>query len=532
MLFFAFEVSEKCPSDLAFSALLRYFYSISTLCRQEDTSMKRFSHSASELIKLTLLHSNDIHGDFLPKDENGTVKGGIGRLAGYLDKVRAEEDNVIYAVAGDMFKGSIIDSEYLGLSTIELMNALEPDVVTLGNHEIDYGLAHLLFIEKCAGFPIINADLYIKTNHKRLFNPYLIVERGGLKILFIGLVTDEVLAQTKSEPIIGSFVDIKAAAEEIGVICDTYKTTDIDLTVILSHIGFDKDQELAALLKPEYGVDLIIGGHTHTFLEEPCVVNDIPIVQAGTGTGQIGRAELYFQPRSHRLVDFKWRLQPIDSTVCEEDERVTQLTSSYKSETDLKFNQVLATFARPLTHPQRNQETELGNLFADIMQDGSSFDLMILGSGSLRLPVLGPVLHLQDLKEFFPYDDALHLLVVTGAQLKRMVAYIMREEAFSGHTEFYQYSKQLKFIWSRSKQQFLSFTFNGEELSDSARIKIALQDYHYNNFSDFFGIPFEEVTANRRPRLIGSSCCAIYEELLAGARNLDAHVEGRITVVP
>ena len=85
-------------------------------------------------------------------------------LSGYVSKVRREEENVLYCIAGDMFRGSIIDSEYLGLSTIQIMNMLAPDIVTLGNHEVDYGIAHLLFLEKCAEFPIVNANLHIKTN--------------------------------------------------------------------------------------------------------------------------------------------------------------------------------------------------------------------------------------------------------------------------------------------------------------------------------------------------------------------------------
>ncbi|MCR5041475.1 MAG: bifunctional metallophosphatase/5'-nucleotidase, partial [Clostridia bacterium] len=80
--------------------------------------------------KLTLLHSNDIHGDFLPKTADGIETGGLPRLSGYVRKVRSEEKNVIYAMAGDMFRGSIIDSEYMGLSTIDLMNTLSPDIAT------------------------------------------------------------------------------------------------------------------------------------------------------------------------------------------------------------------------------------------------------------------------------------------------------------------------------------------------------------------------------------------------------------------
>ena len=130
--------------------------------------------------KLTLLHSNDLHGDFLPEMKDGLETGGLSRLAGYIRKVRSEEKNVIYANAGDMFRGSIIDSEYLGLSTIDLMNSLSPDVTTVGNHEVDYGVAHLLFLEKCARFPIINANLFVTLNNARLFEPYLTLNVDGM----------------------------------------------------------------------------------------------------------------------------------------------------------------------------------------------------------------------------------------------------------------------------------------------------------------------------------------------------------------
>ena len=103
--------------------------------------------NSGNIKKLTILHSNDMHGDFLPKIVDGKETGGLARLAGYVNKVRSEKKNVIYANAGDMFRGSVIDSEYQGLSTIDLMNNLRPDVATVGNHEVDYGFAHLLFLE-------------------------------------------------------------------------------------------------------------------------------------------------------------------------------------------------------------------------------------------------------------------------------------------------------------------------------------------------------------------------------------------------
>ena len=166
-----------------------------------------------EIKKLTILHSNDMHGDFLPKPVDGKETGGLVRLSGYVNKVRGEKENVIYAIAGDMFRGSIIDSEYMGLSTIDLMNNLTPDVATVGNHEVDYGIAHLLFIEKCAKFPIINANMFVTMNNTRMFRPYINLEVGGLRILCIGILTEEVLASAKQEKLVGTFIDIEEAAK-------------------------------------------------------------------------------------------------------------------------------------------------------------------------------------------------------------------------------------------------------------------------------------------------------------------------------
>ena len=193
------------------------------------------------LKKLTLLHSNDLHGDFLVEKVDNKLVGGVSMLSGYVNKVRREEENVVYAIAGDMFQGSLIDKEYKGVSTIEIMNLLAPDVVTIGNHEVDYGLAHLLFLEKCANFPIINANMYLRTNGRRLFHSHRILKVGGMQVLFIGILTEEVLQKTKLENLLGTLVDIKEAADEVGRICDAYQTEDIDFTVLLTHIGIEAD---------------------------------------------------------------------------------------------------------------------------------------------------------------------------------------------------------------------------------------------------------------------------------------------------
>ena len=248
--------------------------------------------TAKNTKKLTILHSNDLHGDFLAEHIDEKLIGGVSLLSGYINDVRKKEKNVVYAIAGDMFRGSIIDSEYQGLSTIEIMNMLSPDIVTIGNHETDYGIGQLLFLEKCAKFPIVNANLHIRTNNARLFKPCRILKIDGMKVLFIGILTEEVISQTKNDGMIGSLIDVEDAAKAIAKICNMYNSIDIDFTVLLTHIGFEEDKKLASLLDKSLGVDIIIGGHSHTLLEEPCIVNDILIVQAGTGTNQIGRFDI------------------------------------------------------------------------------------------------------------------------------------------------------------------------------------------------------------------------------------------------
>ncbi len=481
------------------------------------------------LKKLTLLHSNDMHGDFLAEHIDDKLVGGISLLSGYINRVRQEEKNVIYAIAGDMFRGSIIDSEFLGISTIQIMNMLGPDIVTLGNHEVDYGVAHLLFLEKCAEFPIINANLHIKTNHSRLFKPYHIIEIDGMKILFIGILTEIVLQQCKTDGLIGSFVNIEDAVEEIGKICNTYNAIDIDFTVLLTHIGFEEDKHLASLLDPAWGVDLIIGGHSHTFMTEPTVVNGIPIAQAGTGTDQIGRFDILIDTDENRIDSYTWQSVPINETTCPRDTSIADLILNYKTRTDDKYGKIITRFVRQLTHPDRFRETELGDLFSDVLCDALGVDVFLLGSGSIRNEQLGPVVTKGDLRECFPYDDAVHMIYVTGAQLKHMLLRMLRDEAFRGdHTEFYQLSRGLVVEYDQATHSFLRFDFEDAPIDEERIFTVGLQHFHYLNLKDSFDLTLEETRKNHMDRMISTSCTQVIEEILTNGQHQNATGEGRL----
>ena len=485
----------------------------------------------SGIKKLTVLHSNDLHGDFLAEKIDENLIGGVSMLSGYVHKVRNEEQNTIYCIAGDMFRGSVIDSEFRGISTIEIMNMLAPDVVTVGNHEIDYGIAHLLFLEKCAKFPIINANMHITTNNARLFKSHHIIEIDGMKILFIGILTETVLSMAKKEALVGNYVDIHDAVTEVERICNAYNSLDIDCTVLLTHIGFEEDKMLAAQLDSSLGIDIIIGGHSHTYLERPEEVNGILIAQAGTGTDQIGRFDLEIDTDSNSVCSFSWKSVPITDENCPRDLALEEILDPYKLEAEKKYSRVVTRLKRKLTHPSWYQETELGGLLADILKESLRLDIMLVGSGSIRVNEFGPIILFSDLTECLPYDDSAIALWVTGAQLKKMILFMLRDEVWEGsHCEFFQLSEGVCVIYDKQGHKFKEFSLHGEPIENEKLYKIGLQYYFYLNMKDFFSVSHEDIEPNGNPRRVATSCRAVLDEYLSCHQNLEHRIDGRLKI--
>lgn len=483
--------------------------------------------------KFTILHTNDFHGDFLAEVQagGGKLTGGLALLSGYINQVRKEEENVLYVIAGDMVQGSLIDAEYKGISTMEIMNYLAPDVVALGNHEFDYGLPHLLFLEKMANFPIVNANLYIKKYNKRLMNPYVILKKAGLDILFTGIITEKIMDALKQDALIGSFVSLNEASREVGKICNAYKKDDIDLTILLTHIGFESDIELAKLLKPEWGVDMIIGGHSHTILDQPKKVNNILIAQAGVGSDQIGRFDIVVDDETNSIVEYRWKLVQIQEGIASVDENLAKYIESFKTDVDRKYAVLVTKFAQQLTHPQREVETSLGNLIADAFATQCETDVMLVGSGSIRVKQLGPVVTRKDFLACFPYDDSLHRFEITGQQMLDIFAHIMRPENRDGEGECYQVNSAVQAVYDDTKRSLRSLKIYGKKVVVCQNYTVCMQGFHYNNAPSYLNISAEELLKSGKHKVVSTSAKDILEEYLRANQNLDAKVEGRLVYV-
>jgi 5'-nucleotidase len=471
-----------------------------------------------------------MHGDFFAEQEEGgqDLVGGLSLLSGYINQVRQEEENVFYAISGDMLQGNIIDSEFQGISTIEIMNYLAPDVVALGNHELDYGLPHLLFLEKVATFPIVNANIYIKDYFKRLMAPFLILKKAGFDVLFTGIVTEKIMDAFAPDSLIGSFVNLEEASKAVGKITNAYKNADIDLTVILTHIGFESDVELARMMDPAWGVDLIIGGHSHTVLEAPAEENGVLIMQAGVGTDQVGRLDIVVDDDTNSIVEWEWKLVQIEPGVAEPDHELEQYIGSFKAVVDRKYSVLVGKLARTLTHPQREVETELGNLMADCFADAAECDVVLLGSGSVRVEELGPRVTLGDMTSCFPYDDTLTNYTLSGEALKVVFAHIMRNANRDGEGECYQVNAAVRAVHDDANDTLASLEIDGEPVDNKATYTVCLQGYHAANAEANLGVALLETEEDGVTRVVATSAQDVFEEFLRAHQNADAKVEGRL----
>lgn len=255
--------------------------------------------------KLVILHTNDIHSQIETFAENAggyrAGNGGMVRIATYVDQVREEEQNVLVLDAGDFSQGSPYYNLFSGKAEVELMNAIGYDVSTFGNHEFDLGMENLIELIELANFPFVNANYDLTaTILKDYVQPYVIINKDGLKIGIFGLGVSlkGVTFERNIEGII-----LKNTFETANEMSDLLKNKlKCDLVICLSHIGFDgsegkiNDSSLAA--QSEF-IDVIIGGHSHTFLETPQQVKNkngkiVYISQTGSQGVNVGRLDLMF----------------------------------------------------------------------------------------------------------------------------------------------------------------------------------------------------------------------------------------------
>lgn len=259
-----------------------------------------FSYGASAQ-KLTIIHLNDTHSHIEP-ERTGSLKGhgGVLEQAAYVDSVRTADGkgNVLLLHAGDFSQGTSYFNILHGFVEVDLMNALGFDATAIGNHEFDNGLDELTERVKKMRFPVLCANYdFSGFELGRYVKPYTVIKRGGLKIGIIGLTTDvRPVVDAKISRQLKYLDPVETADRYIGLLRNEKKC---DMVILLTHLGFKGEKTLMdrELVSKTHGADLVIGGHSHTFLKEIWWEKDadgvaVPIVQDGRWGLNIGNIKV------------------------------------------------------------------------------------------------------------------------------------------------------------------------------------------------------------------------------------------------
>lgn len=261
--------------------------------------------AAEDVIKLTILHTNDVHSRIEPFPMDGSRNQGLGgtaRRSALIKQIRAKEQNVLLFDAGDIFQGTPYFNKYGGALEMKLMTAMGYDAVTMGNHDFDNGLEgfqkqlpHANFSVLCSNYDFSNTLL------KGFTQPYSILKKGGLKIgvFGIGIELKGLVEQKNYGDTV--YIDPLAKANQMADLLK--QELNCDLVICLSHLGYKyastriSDQVLA---RNNRNIDLIIGGHTHTFMDQPEDVKNLSgklttINQVGFAGINLGRIDYYFE---------------------------------------------------------------------------------------------------------------------------------------------------------------------------------------------------------------------------------------------
>jgi 5'-nucleotidase len=244
--------------------------------------------------KITILHTNDTHSNidaFPPNHAKYANLGGISRRHELIQKIRSEEENVLLLDAGDIFQGTPYFNRFGGVLEMKLMSHLGYDAATMGNHDFDGGMDGFLKAKEFANFPFICSNYDFKnTILDGQTKSYQIFEKSGVKIGVFGLGVELNGLVSDSQ-----FKEI--AQESIKKL----KKAKVDLIICLSHLGYEYATEKISdrkLAQKTDRIDLIIGGHTHTFLEKPTVEYNLGgkitlVNQVGWAGVQLGRVDFY-----------------------------------------------------------------------------------------------------------------------------------------------------------------------------------------------------------------------------------------------
>ncbi len=370
---------------------------------------------------LTILHTNDVHANY---------DGTLARQTTLIKQIRGESGNVLLLDAGDRFLGTLFYKIYKGEMAQWAMNYQGYNAMAVGNHEFDDGPANLAKFIKGAKFPVLSANLDVSADPDLagLIKPWAIVEVGGEKVGVVGLTTEDV--DILSSP--GPNVKVLPAVDALKQAVNDLTAQGVNKIIALTHLGYEADKQLAAQVD---GVDVIVGGHSHTCLGDikhsagpyPTVVNSpsgqpVLIVQACSKLKYMGRLNVTFDASG---VPTSWDGAPIkvkDENVAEDPEVAAEVAKRAEPIQQLQSEVIGETLVDLVGERSvcRFEECNMGDLITDAilwkMKD-QGIQIALQNGGGIRASIpKGPISRGQIL-EVLPFGNTIATFEIKGADL-------------------------------------------------------------------------------------------------------------------
>jgi len=393
---------------------------------------------------LILIHTNDMHGQVLPRD-------GSGGMAELATIVRREHPDLILD-GGDMFTGTMISDEFFGKPMIEILNKLGYGAVALGNHEFDYGVPELRNRLKEARFPVLSANV----SGIPEVQPYTILNVKGLRIGVIGLTVENLTDVTHPK----NLATIKVA-KPVDALRDILPKVRplADLIFLVVHVTFDEQVQLAKAF-PE--IRLIVAGHPHTL--RATQVGQTLIVETGVSTQNVGKVEIRLNGRT---ID-SMTSQTIPVRGVPKDPEIQAVIAPYERQLAARSAERIGE-ATDFLVKSDTQESPLNNFLADALRDFAGTEIAFHNVGGIRAPLRKGPITKGDMYEVLPFQNTVVTMSLSGAQLKQLLA--RRVIAVSG----------LRVSWDITRPYpnlLVSATLaNGQPLQDAMRYTVAANDF-------------------------------------------------------
>lgn len=432
---------------------------------------------ADRSCEFVLLHTNDSHGSVSPVDS----VGGLAERAAFVRQVREKNPYVLLVDAGDINAGQPVSNMADAHPDILAYNYMGYDAVTVGNHEFDKPISVLLGQMKNADFPFIISN--IEMNGKPFGQEFLIKEINGVKIGLFGLTT----VYTESLSVYANEVAFKSEVETARRMVKLLKERKADIIIALAHLGFTEmtpefmtSRKLVAQVA---GIDILVDGHSHSYMDKPEQVNNTWIVTANQSGHYVGEGKL--EVKNGRLTGFSWK--PVLIKGFAPDTTLSRILKPFvdAAEQDLKKVEGVAVGEFFLFNKGRNvarfSESALGDLVADALKWKASVDLKLqadfglINSGGIRAGLPAGEVTKGDVLTTLPFSNKLQVVELKGSDVRRMFDFLAA--VTPGNGAFAQVSRDVQVVYDIKAQKVKFLSIGGKPVVDTATYYMATCDY-------------------------------------------------------